>query len=76
MLPNYPPEIFLGKLEEAFELPHAVLTDVAGSVARTGLLQEPDGLLMVGLGDVKGVFESSVVEGFVIHGTSVVPIPG
>ncbi|MET3718586.1 hypothetical protein ABIB27_000412 [Arthrobacter sp. UYEF21] len=31
---------------------------------------------MVGLRYVKGVFEGGLVESFVIHGTSVVPIPG
>ncbi|MDR6417399.1 hypothetical protein J2808_004160 [Pseudarthrobacter sulfonivorans] len=31
---------------------------------------------MVGLGDVEGVFKGGVVESFVIHGTSVVDIPG
>ena len=76
LFPGYPPEILFGQAEEAFQLPDTVLADVAGRVCRTGLLQEPEGLFMIGLGDVKGVFQGGVVESFVIHGTSVVPIPG
>lgn len=76
MLSDYTPKIFLGHPEEAFKLVHAVLADVAGGPGRAGLLQKPDGLLMVGLGEVEGVFKSGVVESFVIHATSVVPFPG
>ena len=57
-----------------FQLPDAVLANIAGSQRSTGLLHEPDGLFMVGLGDVEGVFKGGVVESFVIHGTSVVPL--
>jgi hypothetical protein len=76
LLPDHPPEILFGQLEEAFQLPDAVLANIAGSQRSTGLLHEPDSLFMVGLGDVEGVFKGGVVESFVIHGTSVVPIPG
>ena len=76
LLPGHAPEIFFGQLEEAFQLPHAVSTDVAGRPGSTGLLKKPDGLLVIGLGHVKGVFKSGLVERFVIHGTSLVPIPG
>lgn len=76
LLPGNPPEVLFGQLEQAFQLVDAFLTDIAGSVGRTGLLQEPDGLFVVGLGNVKGVFESGVVESFVFHCTSVVLIPG
>lgn len=76
LLPDHPAEILFRELEEAFQLPDAVLTDVAGGQGSTGLLQQPDGLFVVGLGDVKGVFKGGVVESFVIHGTSVVDIPG
>ena len=48
----------------------------AGSPGSTGLLKEPDGLFVVGFGDVKGVFKGGFVKSLVIHGTSVVPIPG
>ena len=76
LLPDYPPEILFGQVEEAFQLPNAVFADVAGSLGSTGLLKKPDSLLVVGFGHVEGVFKSGVVESFVIHGTSVVPIPG
>ena len=76
LLPDNPAEVLFGQMEEAFQLPDAVLADIAGGQASTGLLQKPHGLFMVGLGDVEGVFKGGVVESFVIHGTSVVPIPG
>jgi hypothetical protein len=78
LFPGYPPEIFLGKLEQGLELPHPVIADVSGATGRTCLLQKPDGFLVVGLGYVKRVFESGLVlKGWVnVHGTSVVPIPG
>lgn len=61
LLPGYAAEIFLGQLEEGFELTHAVLADVPGTPRRTRLVQEPDGFLVVGFGDVKGVFESGLM---------------
>jgi hypothetical protein len=76
LLPDYSPKIFFGQVEEAFQLPNAVIADVAGSPGSTGLLKKPDGLLVVGFGDVKGVFKGGFVKSLVIHGTSVVPIPG
>ncbi|GEM_PF-1818167 len=76
LLPGHPPQVFLRNLEESFELAHPVLADVAGSPACAGLLQEPDGFLLVGLGDVEGVFKGGLVESFFVHATSVVPIPG
>jgi hypothetical protein len=76
LLPDYPPKILFGQLEEAFQLPNAVFADVAGSLRSTGLLKKPDSLLVVGFGYVKGVFKGGLVESLVIHGTSVVPIPG
>ena len=76
LLPNYAPEIFFGQLKEAFQLPHAVIAYIACSPRCPGLFQKPDGLLVIGFGDVKGVFEGGLVESVVIHGTSVVPIPG
>lgn len=50
LLPGYPPEIFLGELEEGLELAHPVIADVSGASRSTRLLQEPDGFLVVGLG--------------------------
>lgn len=76
LLPGYAAQILFGNLEEPFELAHPVRADVAGSPGRSRLLQEPDGFFMVGLGDVEGVFKGGLVESFVIHATSVVPIPG
>ncbi|MET4143517.1 hypothetical protein ABIB45_000370 [Arthrobacter sp. UYCo732] len=76
LLPYHPPKILFSQLKEAFQLPDAACANVAGGQGRTGLLQQPDGLFVVGLRYVKGVFEGGLVESFVIHGTSVVPIPG
>ncbi|MET3174935.1 UNVERIFIED_ORG: hypothetical protein ABIB52_002789 [Arthrobacter sp. UYCu721] len=76
MLPGYAAQIFFGNLEEPFELAHSVLAYVAGSPGRPRLAKEPDGFFVVGLGDVEGVFKGGLVESFVIHATSVVPIPG
>lgn len=76
MLPDYSSKIFFGQVEEAFQLPNAVFADVAGCPGGTGLLKEPDGLFVVGFGHVKGVFKGGLVKSLVIHGTSVVPIPG
>lgn len=76
LLPGYTPEIFLGYPKQAFQLAHAVLADVAGGPGRPGLLQKPDGFLMVGLGNIEGVFKCGLVKGFLVHATSVVPIPG
>jgi hypothetical protein len=76
LLPGYSPKIFFGQMEEAFQLPNAVFAGVAGSVGSTGLLKKPDGLLVVGFGHVKGMFKGGLVESLVIHGTSLVPIPG
>jgi hypothetical protein len=76
LLPNYPSEIFFGQLEEAFQLPHTVIAYVTCSPRCAGLFQKPDGFLMVRLGDVEGMFKGGLVESVVIHGTSVVPIPG
>ena len=76
LLPGYTVQVFFGNLEETFELPHPVVTDIAGSPKRARLFQEPDGFFMVGLGDVECVFKGGLVESFVIHATSVIPIPG
>jgi hypothetical protein len=76
LLPDYPPKIFFGQVEEAFQLANAVFADVADGLRSTGLLKKPDSLLVVGFGDVKGMFQGGLVESLVIHGTSVVPIPG
>ena len=76
LLPDDSPKIFFGQVEEAFQLPNAVFADVAGGLGGTGLPQKPDGFLVVGFGDVKGVFKGGLVKSLVIHGTSVVPIPG
>lgn len=76
MLPGYTAQILFGNLEEPFELAHPVVADIAGSPGRARLVQEPDGFFVVGLGDVEGVFKGGLVESFVIHPTSVVPIPG
>ena len=76
MLPCHPPEVFRGNLQKPFELAHAVLADVPRLMGGPGILKEPDGLLMVGLCHIKGVFKGGVVESFVVHATSVVPFPG
>lgn len=76
MLPGYTAQVFFGNLEEPFELPHPVVTDIAGSPGPARLVQEPDRFFVVGLGDVEGVFKGGLVESFVIHATSVIPIPG
>ncbi len=76
LLPGYPPEIFFGQLKKTFQLAHSFLADVAGAERRARLLQEPDRFLVVGLGDIEGVFKSCLVKSFVVHATSVVPIPG
>lgn len=76
LLPGYTPKIFVGQVEEALQLSNAVFSDVARSVGSTGLFKKPNGLFVVGFGDVKGVFKGGLVESLVIHGTSVVPIPG
>lgn len=76
LLPDYTAQVFFGNLQEPFELAHTVVADVACSPGRAGLLQEPDGFFVVGLGDIEGVFKGGLVESFVIHATSVVPIPG
>ena len=78
MLPHHPAEVFLGDGEEPFELPHPVLTDIPGLVGGPRLVQKPDRFLVVGLGDVQGVFQGCVVLECRIffHAISVVPIPG
>ena len=76
LLPDDAAQIFFGNLEEPFELAHPVVVDVAGSPGRARLFQEPDGFFVVGLGDVEGVFKGGLVQSFVIHAISVVPIPG
>jgi hypothetical protein len=76
LLPGYTAQVFFGDLEEPFELAHPVVANIAGSPGRARLVQEPDGFFVVGPGDVKGVFKGGLVESFVIHATSVVPIPG
>ena len=76
LLPGYPPEIFFGQLKQAFQLAHAFLADITGAERLACLLEEPHRFLVVGLGDVEGVFKSCLVKSFVVHATSVVPIPG
>ncbi|GAC1494499.1 MAG: hypothetical protein NVS2B15_15870 [Pseudarthrobacter sp.] len=76
MLPDYSSKVLFGQVEEVFQLPNPVFADVAGGPGGAGLFKEPDGLFMVGFSDVKGVFKGGLVKSLVIHGTSVVPIPG
>lgn len=78
LLPHHPPEVFLCNGEEPFELPHTVLTDIAGPVGGPCLVEKPDRFLVVGLGDVEGVFQGCVVleRRIFFHAISVVPIPG
>jgi hypothetical protein len=63
-------------MEEAFQLPNAVFANVAGGMGSTSLLKKPGGFLVVGFSHIKGVFKGGLVKRLVIHGTSVVPIPG
>jgi hypothetical protein len=76
LLPDYAAKVLFGQMQEAFQLLNAVFADVAGSVGGTCLLKKPGSFLMVGFGHIKGVFKGGLVKRLVIHGTSVVPIPG
>ena len=78
LLPHHPPQILFGNGQEALELAYPVLADVACLVCRTCPLKEPDGFLVVCLGDVEGVFQGGVVleRRIFFHAISVVPIPG
>lgn len=78
LLPHHPPQVFLRYCEEPFELAYPVFADVTGPVGGPCPVKEPEGFLMVCLGDVEGVFEGGVVleRRFFIHANSVVLIPG
>lgn len=77
-LPRNPPEVLLGDGQQAFQLLYAFAGDVTGGVRGPGMLKQPDGFLVVGLGDVESVFEGGLVLDCLIffHATSVVPFPG
>lgn len=78
LLPHHPPQVFLRYGEEPLKLAYPVFTDVACLVGGTCPVKEPEGFLVVCLGDVEGVFEGGVVleRRFFIHANSVVLIPG
>jgi hypothetical protein len=76
LLPDYPSKVFFGHMEEAFKLPDALLADVARGMGGPGPFKKPAGLLVIGLGDIKGVFKGGLVKSLVIHDTSLVPFPG
>lgn len=78
LLPHHPPEVLLGDCQQSFQLAHPVFSDVARLVGGAGALKEPDGLLVVGFGDVEGVLKGCLVLKcrIFVHATSVVPIPG
>ena len=78
LLADHPPEVLLGDCQQSFQLAHPVLADVARLVGGAGALKQPDGLLVVGFGDVEGVLKGSFVLKcrIFVHATSVVPFPG
>ena len=78
LLPHHPPEVLLGDGQESLKLPHPVPADVTCLIAGAGAFKKPDGLFMVGLCHVEGVFQGGFVlkRRIIIHGTSVVPFPG
>lgn len=78
LLPGHAAKVFLGDGQQAFKLAHPLVADVARLLSCTGVLKEPHCFLVVGFRHVKGVLEGGFVLKcrFVVHGTSVVPIPG
>lgn len=78
LFPDHPPEIFLGQLQETFQLAHPVLTDIPRTVGCAGLFKEADGFLVVCLCHVQGMLKRGLVlKGcVVVHATSLVPFPG
>jgi len=77
LLPGHPPEVLLGDGQQSLQLAYPLVGNIAGLLPGAGPFQQPDGFLMVGLGYVQGVFEGGFVlkSRFVVHATSVVPIP-
>lgn len=73
-----PAEVLLGNAQQILQLLDPVCTDVTGGMRRFGTLHQTNGFLVIGLGDVEGVFEGGVVDDcrFFFHLPSVVPIPG
>ncbi len=78
LLPHHSPEVFLRYCQEALKLADPVLPHIPRCVAGAGVFNQPEGFLVIGLGDVEGVFQGGVVleRRIFIHATSVVPFPG
>jgi hypothetical protein len=78
LLPHDPPEIRIGKVQQALQLGDPLLADITGGVAGPGLVQETLRLFLVGACHVEGMFQGCLVleSRVMFHDTSVVPFPG
>lgn len=78
LLPNDPPEIYVGQIKQAFQLGDPLFTDIAGGMTGLSLVQEALRLLLVGPCYIQGMFEGCIVleSRVVFHDTSLVPFPG
>lgn len=61
LLPCHPAQVFFGEVHQVLELPDPLVTDFAGSMRHTGLIQQPFGFFVVGAGYVKRMFKGGVV---------------